>query len=390
MSDPSPFILVIDDQAQNLLILSTTLRGAGYQVAAANSGEKALKILSSRQPDLILCDVIMDDMNGYEVCQRVKANPEMADIPFIFLTAQTENEQLLKGFEAGAVDYVTKPFNPRELLVRAKTHIELKKARDTIVAHTRDLERLNQEKNHFMGIAAHDLKNPLATMLISTEMVAYKSESIEPSDLKAYMQIMHKDAKRMLMIVNNLLDVNQIESGKLETHTQNFDLLESCRNLVQQYQEQIRRKDLKLHFDAPKETQSLYSDPHILYQILDNLFSNAVKYSSPEHEIWLRLKKEPLNYIIEIEDQGPGFSEEDQKQIFQKFARLSAQPTAGESSTGLGLSIVKMLAETLAAQIDYETEPGKGTCFTLKIPIIEAPIESLQENTHLNRQDIEF
>jgi len=388
MPESDSLILVIDDQAQNLLILSTTLRNAGYQVAAANSGEKALKILKKLKPDLILCDVVMPEMDGYEVCHWINSNPETSNVPFIFLTAQTESEQLLKGFEAGAVDYVTKPFNPRELLARAKTHIELKKARDTIVAHTQDLERLNDEKNHFMGIAAHDLKNPLATMLMSTEMVEFQAETIESTDLKGYMQLMHKNAKRMLMIVNNLLDVNQVESGKLETHPQVFDLLESCQSLVQHYQEQIKRKNLDLHLELPDNTQTLYSDPQILYQILDNLFSNAIKYSSVQKEIWLRLKQTENHYHIEIQDQGPGFSTEDQKQIFQKFARLSARPTAGESSTGLGLSIVKLLAETIDIQVGYETELGEGTCFKLEIPIKEIPEEATQESP--GHHDIEF
>lgn len=390
MTTSDALILVIDDQAANLMLLSATLRNAGYQVAAANHGATALKILQNRQPDLILCDVIMPEIDGYEVCRQVQANSQTRDIPLIFLTAQTESEQLLKGFEVGAVDYIAKPFNPGELLVRVKTHIELKKARDTILAYSQNLEHLNSEKNHFLGIAAHDLKNPLANMIISTEMVEFKANHISISDIKAYMQIMHKDAKRMLMIVNNLLDVNRIESGKLELQPEVFDLNETCLSLSQHYQDQIQNKDLHLHLELPIGPQLYRSDPQILYQILDNLFSNAIKYSSPQHSIWFRLKKEDIAYQLEIEDQGPGFSDKDQQQVFQKFARLSAKPTAGESSTGLGLSIVKLLSDQLNVFIDYETEVGKGTCFKLRLPILEPIEETLGVQKRNKMKDLEF
>lgn len=368
MSDTPALILIIDDQAQNLQILSTTLRSAGYQVAAANSGEKALKILEKLQPDLVLCDVVMPEMDGYEVCQRLRSRPQTQDLPLIFLTAQTDSEHILKGFEAGAVDYVTKPFNPGELLARAKTHIELKQARDTIMAYTRELESLNHEKNQFLGIAAHDLKNPLGTVLVSAEMVEIKAGRIAKEDLVDYMQIMQKDARRMLMIVNNLLDVNQIESGELELHSQSFNLAETAQALLKQYREQAGCKEISLELEASNQELLWRSDPQILYQILDNLLSNAIKYSPRGKTVTLRVQPQAEELRIEIQDQGPGFTAADREKMFQKFARLSARPTAGESSTGLGLSIVRLLCDALKIQLQCESEEGQGACFKLDLP----------------------
>jgi len=157
-------VLVVDDIAKNLQVVGTMLRNAGYAVMPATSGAKALEGVRVQLPDLILLDLMMPELDGLEVCRRLKADPLTQPIPVIFLTASNEMEHLVKGFEVGAVDYVTKPFNPPELLARVQTHLELKHARDTIVRFGQELSRLNEEKNEFMGIAAHDLRNPLSAI----------------------------------------------------------------------------------------------------------------------------------------------------------------------------------------------------------------------------------
>ena len=157
-------ILVVDDISKNLQVVGTLLRKEGYRIVPATSGAQALERVRAETPDLILLDLMMPDMDGLEVCRRLKADPSTLSIPVIFLTASNEMEHLVQGFEVGAVDYVTKPFNPPELLARVRTHLELKHARDTIVRYGQELSLLNEEKNEFMGIAAHDLRSPLGTI----------------------------------------------------------------------------------------------------------------------------------------------------------------------------------------------------------------------------------
>lgn len=366
MTEQSPIILVVDDQAKNLQILTTTLQAAGYRVSSATNGPAALRLCEKRSFDLILCDIMMPEMDGYAVCRQLKANPETRDIPLIFLTAKTQNEDVLQGFEAGAVDYVTKPFNTSELLARVKTHTELKRAHDTIVNYSRQLENLNQEKNNFLGIAAHDLKNPLTTIMLSAEMVSIKKNKIEPEELGHYTDIIYKDAERMLMIISNLLDVNRIESRKLSLQPECLDPQAFTQKLLRQYQTVAQSKQIEIRTVFAPELPEWVTDPHIAYQIADNLLSNAIKYSPPGKEVeicWLATERA---LALQVRDQGPGLTEEDHSKLFQKFARLSAKPTAGENSTGLGLSIVKMLCEILHSQIHCESEPGQGACFQVE------------------------
>lgn len=374
-------ILIVDDEPQNLSLLSFVLKEAGYQVAVATGGTVMFEVLKKRQPDLILCDVLMPEMDGYEVCQRLKAS-EHQNIPLIFLTSKTQTEDLLRGFEAGAVDYITKPFNKSELLARVHTHTQLKQAQDTILAYAeqlrglnqhltetnQQLEALNQEKNHFLGIAAHDLRNPLTTIMLTAELVKMRVDKLEPDKIARYMQNVFDGAERMSGLIKNLLDVNRIESGKLEVVPQRFDLKAFMMRLKEQHQQAASQKQIELFLELPAEDAMLDSDENILLQIAENLLSNAIKYSPKEQQVLISVQAEPEHLHFRIQDQGPGFTAEDQNKLFQKFARLSVRPTAGEQSTGLGLSIVKLLCEALQGRVECQSTPGQGSTFIVTLP----------------------
>ena len=209
MNQIKPRILVVDDVMQNLQVVGTMLRNEGYDVMPAGSGPQALERVRVRVPDLILLDLMMPEMDGLEVCRRLKADSSTRQIPIIFLTASNEMEHLVKGFEAGAVDYVTKPFNGAELLARVRTHLELKLARER-------LREMNDEKNEFMGIAAHDLRNPLSAIQGYSEMVIEDAQSLKHSELEANGERIRETAKRMADMVQNLLDANRIERGEMK------------------------------------------------------------------------------------------------------------------------------------------------------------------------------
>jgi two-component system, sensor histidine kinase and response regulator len=367
----SPLIFLIDDVVQNLQVLSEVLRQEGFRISGAGSGATALRILKQVRPDLILCDIMMPEMDGYEVARQLKANPETADIPLIFLTARVESDDILKGFAVGGVDYVTKPFNSSELIARVKTHLELKQARDIILENTKHLSLLNEEKDQILNIAAHDLKNPLSSILLMAEMIQVRQGHLTPEKILDYADHIYQDADRMLLIITNLLDVNKIESGRIQAQWQNWPLKEVITRLRREYLPLAEKKEVTLHLDEPDRDLYIKTDPLLLFQLLDNLLSNALKFSQANKEIWLRFTPNPQGVLLEIEDQGPGFNPEDQKQMFQKFARLSAQPTAGENSTGLGLAIVKRLVEMLEIELDFHTEVDKGTSFSLQVPLAE-------------------
>src|SRR5204863_9032238 len=201
-------ILVVDDVQQNIQVVGTMLREAGYSIMPATSGLTALQRVQKKLPDLILLDLMMPEMDGLEVCRRLKSDPATQSIPIIFLTASNEMSHLVQGLEAGAVDYVTKPFNPPELLARVRTHLELQHARA-------QLREMNNEKNEFMGIVAHDLRSPLGAITGFAELILDDGQ-MQRADLEDCARRIRDTSARMAEMVQNLLDTNRIERGEMK------------------------------------------------------------------------------------------------------------------------------------------------------------------------------
>jgi two-component system, sensor histidine kinase and response regulator len=372
-------ILVVDDVTKNLQVVGTMLRNQGYEVLPATNGSQALELARTETPELILLDLMMPEMDGVEVCRRLKEGPSTQNIPVIFLTASNEMEHLVKAFEIGAVDYVTKPFNPPELLARVRTHLELKHARDTILRYGQELSRLNEEKNEFMGIAAHDLRNPLSAIRGFAEMIVENARALlgqgvpEPAvglkEMEDFGARIGVTATRMMEMVQNLLDANRIERGEMKLNLTPSNVCMVLNSVLETQRPRAAAKQQTIHLEDGFAPIMALVDPGITMQVLENLVSNAVKYSPPGRDIFVRLKTQTQSARVEVQDQGPGLSAEDQKRLFGKFARLSAKPTGGEHSTGLGLSIVKKMVEAMNGRVWCESEPGKGATFLVELPL---------------------
>ncbi len=364
-------ILVVDDITRNLQVVGTVLRNQGYKVMPAASGAEALKCVRAQLPDLILLDLMMPEMDGLEVCRRLKADPVTMGIPVVFLTASNEMEHLVQGFEVGAVDYVTKPFNPPELLARVRTHLELKHARER-------LREMNDEKNEFMGIAAHDLRNPLGAISGFAEIILEEAESLQPlhaerfdlsrKEISECAGRINETSRRMVEMVQNLLDANRIERGEMQLNLAPVDLAASVAAVLETQRPHAVAKQQTFHWQNESGTVHVLVDATVLTQVIENLVSNAVKYSPAGKNIYVRLRRSPEGTRCEVRDEGPGLSAEDQKKLFGKFARLSAKPTGGEHSTGLGLSIVKKMVEAMNGKVWCESELGNGATFIVEFP----------------------
>jgi len=370
-------ILIVDDVQQNIQVVGTMLREAGYSIMPATSGAAALQRVQKKLPDLILLDLMMPEMDGLEVCRHLKTDPATQPVPIIFLTASNEMSHLVQGLEAGAVDYVTKPFNPPELLARVRTHLELKHARDTIVRYGQELSRLNEEKNEFMGIVAHDLRSPLASIQGFAELLA-DDAPMEPEEAQDSAHRILDTAKRMAEMVQDLLDANRIERGEMRMTPEPCDMGALTRSVVQAYEARASTKHQSLHLEADDAPIEALADRNTLVQVLENLVSNALKYSPPGKSVFVRLKKVVEAVRFEVQDEGPGLSAEDQKKLFGKFARLSAKPTGGEHATGLGLSIVKRMVEAMGGQVFCESEFGKGATFIVELPRVRQDSSPVQ------------
>lgn len=382
-------VLIVDDVAENLEVLGNKLQAVSLNVLAAQSGERALKIAEMKRPDLILLDVQMPMMDGYTVLTHLRNNSITADIPVIFLTARTDVDDVVRGFDLGAADYIAKPVQTSELLVRVRHHLELRHLRLQQEERQRELEKeinerilaeealrkanarleeLNQQKNEFIGIAIHDLKNPLSGIAALAETVK-ELPDIERIEVEEYMTKIIAASKRMFDLIKSFLDINAIEQGGLRITLTPANVSLVTQMTTHNYFLKAQSKAITLFMDTGNELFGLV-DESILVQVLDNLVSNAVKFSPSNRNIYVRVKENSDMVRIEVQDEGPGISDDDQKKLFGKFARLSARPTAGESSTGLGLSIVKTMVEAMNGKIWCESKEGFGAAFIMEFPLI--------------------
>jgi two-component system, sensor histidine kinase and response regulator len=355
-----PRLLVVDDQETNLGILGDMLRQSGYEIIPARNGVDALHRLESRPVDLILLDLIMPGQDGLQTCRMIREREPWSDIPIIFLSAVDDKDLVVRALEAGGVDYVTKPFNQAELLSRVRTHIALKSAKV-------QLKQLAEDKDELLGILAHDLKNHLGGML-TTVQVLQERALLHGDDRIARAAANIRDASvQTLAFVEEFL-ANAAADRGLSLVIRPVALHQATASAVQHFAETARRKGVNLeHLDGTNA--SVAADSKALGQVLDNLISNALKFSTPGGSV--RVSTGPSSRgggVICVQDEGPGFTEEDKAGMFGRYRRLSARPTAGEPSTGLGLSIVKKLVDAMGGRLEFESKAGLGATFRIDLP----------------------
>jgi two-component system sensor histidine kinase/response regulator len=353
-------ILVVDDQPANIQILGATLGALGHEIIPAGDGLTALKRLAVRPPDLILLDLLMPGLDGFEVCRRIKANSDWRDIPVIFLSAADDKELIVRALDVGGIDFVTKPFSHAELLCRVRTQLTFKATRDR-------LAQIAEDKDELLGILAHDLKNSLGGMNMSAELL--------------HGQIVHYQDQRLTKLAENLLHTSTQALAFVRGYLANAasdqgfvpkldvaNLAEAASRVVWQHQEAAQRKQMQIVTDFPEAEVTVIADFSALIQVLDNLISNALKFSPPGRRIFVCVRGASGSVECLIRDEGPGFSEADRARMFRRYGRLSARPTAGEPSTGLGLSITRKLVQLMAGELRCESQPGQGATFTVRLP----------------------
>jgi two-component system, sensor histidine kinase and response regulator len=367
-------ILIVDDLPDNLQVLAGHLMDAGYEILAANSGARALALVRNRKPDLILLDIMMPGMDGFEVCEALKADPESQQIPVIFITARTETEDIVRGLEKGAVDYVTKPFKPAELLARVRTHLELKSTRDMCVTYNQQLhritqhtQRLNEDKNRFLSIVSHDIRGAFGNVVSVSRMLTEPSSELEGNEATRLLNDIGIEAEHMIALAQNLLNIDAIERQQIDLRRERVEVDGLQEFSLQSHQMAIRSKNLDLRVNP---TDLLVAgDLTACRQIINNLLSNAVKYSPEGSVIWIEASSDRDNQVrITVRDHGPGLSAEDQKKLFIPFTRLNSKTGPTEHSVGLGLSIVKLMTQAMGGSVTCQSEAGKGASFSVALP----------------------
>lgn len=364
-----PLILIVDDIPRNLQVLGSILGENGYSVNVASSGQGALDSIATQIPDLLLLDIQMPDIDGIEVCKRLQNDPQTASIPVIFLTARTETDDIVKGFESGAVDYITKPFFFTELLARVRTHLKIKRYSDIITTQNHSLQQLHKEKNDFLGAITHDITNPLTSIQVVAELLERKSTSINPEQIVVYARDLRLAANQIAGLSSNLLHLYTLERSAFHLEIQPVDIAMLIQEVIKKYHPQAEVKKITINLETQAEAvQIAHTDRTILFRILDNLLSNALKYSPQGKEVTIRIVCGTTLYIT-VSDEGQGIQPEEQHLLFTQFAHINTHPTAGEPSTGLGLFIVYRLTQLLNGAITYKNRQSGGSEFILELPL---------------------
>ena len=357
-------ILIVDDDNINLLLLRTLLRNQGYELVQAESGEKALEVYAASAPDLVVLDIVLPGIDGYEACRRLRQTHGEATAPVIFITARADPDDIARGFEAGGVDYVTKPLKAKEVIARIRTHLQNR----ALIA---ELSRANAAKNRVLGMAAHDLRNPLASIRGLAEFLRDGAVGPLTPDQLELVQTIRDASHSMLDIVNDLLDVATIEAGELKLTLHRENLSDLVAKSVALTNIEATKKKTRVGFEPPPAPVALAIDAAKIKQVIDNLLSNAVKYSPPGSLVTVVVAADPAAGVatLSVRDQGPGIPVNERDKLFKDFSRLAVKPTGGEKSTGLGLAICRKIVEAHRGAITAENLPARGCEFRVTLPL---------------------
>lgn len=364
------YILLVDDVIDNLDMLTDMLENQGYQVKVALGGQEALNQIEIEHPNIILLDIQMPNMDGYEVCRRIKANPETQDIPVIFLSALSETKDIVKGFDVGGVDYVSKPFKFREVLARVANQINLSRQRKEIeFLRERDkqqFEALAKIKNNFLYGTAHDLKNPLTGLLLYTQLL----RSTPPDNKEEIADVangIELSARKMQSLITDILDLAQMQVGDQMNFIE-LPLQPIIESVCKNFTILAREKDINCNLDMPEETINYPIDASYFERMLDNLVSNAIKYTPSGGNVSILLEDCGDRLEISIADTGLGIPKDDIPKLFDAFFRVKTKSHRQESGTGLGLSMVAAIVDDHNGTIYVESEEGAGSTFVISLP----------------------
>jgi len=357
-------VLVVDDAEANIDILVEVL-GDDFNISVAMDGESALEIVADEKPDLILLDVMMPGMDGYEVCEQLKESEETRNIPIIFLTAMAEEHDEVMGLALGAVDYVTKPFSPELVKSRVKTHLALYKQSRELESSYKRLQRMEELRDNLVHMLVHDMRSPLSVMLMTFNMLKDDLANKLSEDNRQSFDYALSSTEDLIKMVSDLLDISQMESGKMPLEIQPVNVVGIVRNAM----EQVRKlaEGINLSLEADPEDNLIDCDPKIVDRVVSNLLHNALKFTPVGGSVSITVAYREGDVEVVVSDTGPGIPEEFQDHIFDKFGQT--RESRQHTSSGLGLTFCKMAVETHQGEIGVDSQVGKGSRFWFTLPI---------------------
>ena len=395
-------ILIVDDTPENLQVLSATLLDRGYKVRGVINGKMAIRAARAGSPDLILLDIKMPAMDGYEVCLQLKADPKTSEIPVIFISALDEVLDKVTAFQVGGVDFITKPFHVAEVLARIEHQLTIQRLKKKLLDRNTELqqeiiERKKAEeaaaaaslaKSQFVANMSHELRTPLNAILGFTEVMS--RDSFLGDENLENLRIINRSGQHLLELINDVLDLSKIEAGIIALDERSFDLYQLLDTLEEMFQIKAETKNLQLKFFVePNVPQYIKTDEKKLRVCLINLLGNAIKFTLDGDSVWLRVSRESKQPIaeseiypnstsgeqflilFEVEDTGVGIAAEEIDTLFDAFVQTEAGRNAADG-TGLGLTITKKYVQIMGGDIGFKSVLGEGTSFKFNIRVFPA------------------
>jgi two-component system, sensor histidine kinase and response regulator len=380
-------VLVVDDNLQNREVAEGHLVGAGYRVVQAEGGADALAILAAGRMDLVLLDVLMPGMDGYETCRRIRALPQGGDVPVLFLTALGDLETHKAAMESGADDFLTKPLNRTELLIRVRSLLRIKQLSDElrgnydVIRTQRDaLLAAQRQKDELTALIIHDLKNPLSSILSNTQFVM-AGQALDP-EMHDSLEDVVRASQSMVRLVMNLLDVSRSEDGALVPRVSEFDLPTLLAEVCSEMDRRIQDKQQCLALNMSSGVGAIRGDRDLLQRTVENLIDNAYKYGPRAATIWLDVKTATMDgsadpaVEIRVRDEGDGIPEAYRQIVFEKYGRAATGAREARSSHGLGLVFCRRAVDVHGGTIWIESEQGRGACFCIRLPVSRLPLSA--------------
>lgn len=362
-------ILLVDDNPINIRVAAKILRSNNYNISFSQSGKEALEKSKKVPFDLILLDIMMPDMDGYEVCQRLKEDPVTEKIPVIFLTAKTEPESIVKGFEVGGADYVTKPFHGQELLSRVETHIRLKQSLEHLKQTNLLLTESNETKDKMFSIISHDLLGPFGNIRESLEMLATNQVVMDDDSMHRFVKAIWQSIGNAYSLLENLLYWARNQQGEMIYKPRMINMNQAVHETYDLLEGMAMIKNITLKSNLI-DNYTAYADKNAVKTILRNLLANAIKFTNPGGTITTRIIEKDNQFIeVSVHDNGIGMSEETMGKLF--LAKAKNDPkwgTSGEKGVGLGLIITKEFIEKHNGTIRVDSSPGVGSTFYFTLP----------------------
>lgn len=368
--NPSEYkILIVDDVMSNVLLLKVLLTNEKFAIATASNGRQALEQVEKENLDLVLLDVMMPDMSGFEVAQHLKSNPQTAEIPIIFLTALNSTADIVKGFQVGANDFISKPFNKEELIIRVTHQISLVAAKRLILSKTEELQRTIAGRDKLYSVIAHDLRSPMGSIKMVLNMLILNLPA-EKIGIEMYelLTMANQTTEDVFSLLDNLLKWTKSQIGKLNVVYQDVDLVEVTDGVIEIFSMVASLKKIRIHEMKP-EKMMVNADIDMLKTVVRNLLSNAIKFSKENSEVLVKMEEVDGMAVVSVQDYGCGISEEGQKKLLHTDTHFSTFGTNNEEGSGLGLLLCKDFVVKNGGKLWFTSKEGEGSIFSFSIPV---------------------